>query len=64
MGRVLKGGISGVEIDWMNTGEGFVAWRDHGVFGQGAAFSEGHVAILNDQGQIVDHVIHSIYPKG
>ncbi len=64
MGRVLKGGIEGVEIDWMNEGSDFIAWRDHGAFGPGIAFSESHVALLNADGLIVDHTIHSVYSKG
>ncbi len=64
MGRVLKGGIEGVEIDWVDAGDGFVAWRDHGAFGPGIAFSESHVARLNADGRVTEHTIHSVYAKG
>lgn len=64
MGRVLTGGIEGVEIDWIDAGDNFVAWRDHGSFGPGIAFSESHVARLNADGLVVEHTIHSVYSKG
>lgn len=64
MERVLKGGIEGVEVDWVAEGSGFLAWRDHGSFGPGIAFSESHTALLNADGLIAEHVIHSVYGRG
>jgi hypothetical protein len=63
MGRVLKGGIADVELDWMAEGPGFIAWRDHGVFWGSTPFSESHTAKLNAEGRISEHVIHSLYLK-
>jgi len=63
MGRVLKGGISDVKVDWMEAGDGFAAWRDHGTFWGTTPFSEAHTARLNADGAIVEHVIHSVYLK-
>lgn len=63
MGRVLKGGIADVVIDWIGAGDGFVAWRDSGTVGGGLAFSEAHTAVIRD-GAVVEHVLHSVYRKG
>lgn len=63
MGRVLKGGISDVALDWIGEGEGFVAWRDHGTFWGSTSFSESHTAAVNADGLISEHVIHSLYLK-
>lgn len=64
MQRVLDGGIEGVQVDWIAGGDSFLAWRDSGTFGKGTAFSEAHTAVLNDDGKIVEHWIHSVYAKG
>ena len=63
MGRVLKGGIADVAIDWVGGGEDFLAWRDSGQFWGTTAFSESHTAQLNDAGEIIEHWIHSVYEK-
>jgi hypothetical protein len=63
MGRVLKGGIEGVKIDWIGAGDGFVAWRDSGLVGGGLAFSEAHTAVISG-GAVTEHVLHSVYRKG
>lgn len=64
LGRVLKGGIGDVKIEWVAAGEGFLAWRDTGFFGTDTRFSESHTARLGDDGLIVEHWIHSVYDKG
>ena len=64
MQRVLKGGIGDVKVEWIDGGEGFLAWRDTGFFGTDTRFSESHTARLDDEGRIVEHWIHSVYAKG
>ena len=63
-GRVFKGGIGDVKVEWVAGGEGFLAWRDTGFFGKDTRFSESHTARLDDEGRIVEHWIHSVYAKG
>lgn len=63
MAGVLKHGISDVELDWVAAGDGFIAWRNHGTFWGSTSFSEAHTARLNDAGEVVEHVIHSVYAK-
>lgn len=64
MQRVLDGGIGDVTLDWIDGGEGFVAWRDTGRFGADTRFSESHTARLDADGRIVEHWIHSVYGRG
>ena len=61
MSRVLRGGIADVEVDWMADGDGFIAWRDHGTFWGSTPFSESHTAVVDGDGRITEHVIHSVY---
>jgi hypothetical protein len=61
LSRVIKHGISDVELDWVGAGDGWIAWRNHGTFWGSTPFSEAHTARLNDAGEIVEHVIHSVY---
>ena len=61
--KALKYGLRDVELDWLGEGPGFVAWRDHGLAGPGTEFLEAHTALLNDDGQVTEHWIHSIYEK-
>ena len=63
LGRAIAGGLRDVVLDWVGEGDGFVAWRDSGVFGTDTAFSESHLARLNDDGLVVEHWIHSIYAR-
>lgn len=63
MGRVIKGGVAGVELTWVLDGNGSLAWRDTGTFGAGTAFSEAHTAEVGDDGLVREHWIHSVYAR-
>lgn len=64
MGRVIKGGVAGVTLNWVLDGGSELAWRDTGSFGAGTAFSEAHTATLGDDGLVHEHWIHSVYSRG
>ena len=64
MQRVLDGGIEGVEVHYVGGGDGVLVWHDTGSFGPGIAFSEAHMALLDGDGMITSHTIHSVYGRG
>jgi len=62
-GRVVKGGISDVTLEWVGEGEDFISWRDSGVFWGTTKFIESHTARIDSNGRIVEQWIFSLYER-